>query len=71
LARTRFVPPVLSAVIKCQVYGSSESRRHGGMPVENEHLAGRRKMDLDEDSGYESNDTVSPCPSPGGAFVLW
>jgi hypothetical protein len=26
---------------------------------------------LDEDSGYESNDTVSPCPSPGGAFVLW
>jgi superfamily II DNA/RNA helicase len=54
-------PPILSAVIKCARFMVVQKAVHmAGCPVEQEHFAGRRKMDLDEDSGY---DTASPIPS--------
>jgi superfamily II DNA helicase RecQ len=58
-------PPILSAVIKCARFIVVQKAVHmAGSPVENEHFAGRRKMDLDEDSGYDTGDTASPSPSP-------
>lgn len=58
-------PPILSAVIKCARFMVVQKAVHmAGSPVENEYFAGRRKMDLDEDSGYDTGDTASPSPSP-------
>jgi hypothetical protein len=58
-------PPILSATIKCARFMVVQKAVHmAGSPVENEHFAGRRKMDLDGDSGYDSNDTASPSRSP-------
>jgi superfamily II DNA helicase RecQ len=55
-------PPILSAVIKCARFMVVQKAVHmAGSPVESEYFAGRRKMNLDEDSGY---DTASPSPSP-------
>ncbi|KIV98356.1 uncharacterized protein PV09_09802 [Verruconis gallopava] len=57
-------PPILSSVIKCARFMVVQKAVHmARSPVENEHFAGRRKMDLDEDSGYDSNGTASPSPS--------
>src|SRR5689334_10691776 len=58
-------PPILSAVIKCARFMVVQKAVHmAGCPGENGYFAGRRKMDLDEDSGYETNDAASPSPSP-------
>ncbi|KIV98742.1 uncharacterized protein PV09_09494 [Verruconis gallopava] len=53
-------PPILLSVIKCARFMVVQKAVHmaGGL-VENEHFTGRRKMDLDKDSGLNSNDTAS------------
>jgi hypothetical protein len=58
-------PPILSAVIKCARFMVVQKAvRIAGSLVKNEYFAGRRKMVLEEDSGYDTGDTASPSLSP-------
>jgi superfamily II DNA helicase RecQ len=62
-------PPIISEFIKCARFMVIQKAAHmAGLPDKDEPFAGRRKMDLDDDSGYESNGNASPSPLSRPAF---